>query len=141
MMMTGPAPDPEAEARISGLKLAKPAQPASIPELRHRAVQFATGNGAGDKLASDVALAVSEAVTNVVKYAYAGGEAEGMIELAASADGGWLEISVRDRGEGFGEGSSDGLGLGLAIIARICADLKIVQDGAGTEVQMRFALA
>ena len=43
-------------------------------------------------------------------------------------------------GEAFGKGSADGLGLGLAIIARLCSDLKIVQEGDGTEVRMRFPL-
>lgn len=126
-------------SRIAGLTLAKPAEAAAVPALRHRAAEFASANGAGEELVADVALAVSEAVTNVVKYAYSTG-AEGVIELSASAASGWLEIWVRDRGTGFGQGSSDGLGLGLSIIARLCADMKIVQEGGGTEVQMRFAL-
>ena len=115
------------------------AEPAAVPALRHRAREFAAAQGADERLAADVALAVSEAVTNVVKYAYEGG-AEGKIELAASVDEGWLTLWVRDRGTGFGRGSIDGLGLGLSIIARLCADMKIVQEGSGTEVQMRFAL-
>lgn len=47
---------------------------------------------------------------------------------------------MRDRGEGFGQGSTDGLGLGLSIIARLCSELTIVQEGDGTEVRMRFPL-
>lgn len=121
------------------LSVVEPAEPASVPTLRHRARKFAAEQGADEQLVADVALAVSEAVTNVVKYAYEGG-AEGSIELAGSAEGGWLDIWVRDRGPGFGKGSTDGLGLGLSIIARLCADLRIVQEGVGTEVQMRFAL-
>ena len=88
-------------------------------------------------MVADVALAVSEAVTNAVKYAKVAG-ADGVVELSASRTKGWLEVKVRDRGEAFGQGSSDGLGLGLTIIARRAADLKIVQEGDGTEVQMRF---
>ncbi len=45
-----------------------------------------------------------------------------------------------NRGEGFGRGSPDGLGLGLTIIARLAGDLRIVQEGDGTEVRMRFPL-
>ena len=52
----------------------------------------------------------------------------------------WLEFRITDRGESFGKGSADGLGLGLAIIARLCDELQIVQEGAGTTVMMRFAL-
>jgi anti-sigma regulatory factor (Ser/Thr protein kinase) len=121
------------------LNLRLPAEPASVPTLRRRASQFAAEHGVGQDVVADVALAVSEAVTNAVKYAKVEG-AEGVVELTAATKGRWLEMSVRDRGEGFGKGSSDGLGLGLAIIARLCADLKIVQEGDGTEVRMRFPL-
>lgn len=122
-----------------GLDLRLPAEPSSVPTFRRRASQFAAEHGVGQEIVADVALAVSEAVTNAVKYANVTG-AEGVVELSATAEGGWLEVRVRDRGEGFGKGSSDGLGLGLSIIARLCADLRIVQEGDGTEVRMRFPL-
>jgi len=64
-----------------------------------------------------------------------------VLDLCAARKGDWLEVRVRDRGEGFGKGSADGLGLGLTIIARLAADLRIVQEGEGTEVRMRFPLA
>jgi serine/threonine-protein kinase RsbW len=116
-----------------------PAEPASVPELRHRAARFAVEQGVDEAVVDDVALAVSEAVTNAVKYAGVTG-AEGVVELAGAQREGWLEVTVRDRGEGFGGGSTDGLGLGLSIIARLCAELTIVQEGDGTEVRMRFPL-
>jgi serine/threonine-protein kinase RsbW len=121
------------------LSVIEAAKPASVPTLRHRAREFAAAQGAGDQLVADVALAVSEAVTNVVKYAYKAG-INGNIELTGTAEQGRLEIWVRDCGTGFGRGSVDGLGLGLSIIARLCEDMKIIQEGAGTEVRMRFAL-
>ena len=121
------------------LNLTLPLEPASVPTLRRRASQFAAEQGVGQDVVADVALAVSEAVTNAVKYANASG-ADGIVELTAGRNEGWLEVRVRDRGQGFGKGSSDGLGLGLSIIARLCADLKIVQEGDGTEVLMRFPL-
>lgn len=117
-----------------------PAQPASVTALRHRAATFAKEQGAGPEVVADVALAVSEAVTNAVKYAYEA-ETAGTVELSASVRKSWLEICIRDSGTGFGRGSTDGLGLGLSIIARLCADMKIVQEGDGTEVRMRFPLA
>jgi serine/threonine-protein kinase RsbW len=119
------------------LHLSLPAEPASVPELRHHAAAFAKAMGADEELTADVALAVSEAVTNAVKYAYQA-EIPGEVELAGTIEDGWLEIRIHDRGEGFGAGSSDGLGLGLSIIARLCGDLRIIQEGNGTEVQMRF---
>jgi len=124
----------------SRLNLTLPAEPASVPAFRRQASQFAAEQGVGQDVVADVALAVSEAVTNAVKYAKVSG-AKGVVELSAAASDGWLEVKVRDHGEGFGKGSSDGLGLGLAIIARLCSDLKIIQEGDGTEVQMRFPLS
>jgi len=117
-----------------------PAEPASVTALRHRAAAFAKEQGAGPEVVADVALAVSEAVTNAVKYAYET-EPAGTVELSASVREPWLEICIRDSGTGFGRGSTDGLGLGLSIIARLCAEMKIVQEGDGTEVQMRFPLS
>lgn len=117
-----------------------PAEPAAVPQLRHRAAEFAADQGAEQAVIDDVSLAVSEAVTNAVKYAGVTG-AEGVVELSGAQRDGWLEVTVRDRGEGFGRGSTDGLGLGLTIIARLCSELKIVQEGDGTEVRMRFPLS
>lgn len=122
------------------MDLTLPAEPASVPELRHRAAEFAIALGAEQEVVDDVALAVSEAVTNAVKYANAA-DADGVVELAGAQRNGWLEVTVRDRGEGFGKGSTDGLGLGLSIIARLCSELTIVQEGDGTEVRMRFPLS
>ncbi len=122
------------------LNLTLPAEPASVPLLRHRAARFAAQQGVDAAVVDDVALAVSEAVTNAVKYANAA-DADGVVELSGAQRGGSLEVTVRDRGEGFGKGSTDGLGLGLSIIARLCSELTIVQEGDGTEVRMRFPLA
>jgi anti-sigma regulatory factor (Ser/Thr protein kinase) len=122
------------------MELVKPAEPASVPELRRRAARFAAEQGLNREGVADVALAVSEAVTNAVKYANTRG-GEGVVELSASRKKEWIELRVRDRGEAFGRGSADGLGLGLTIIARLSAELKIIQEGDGTEVRMRFRVA
>ncbi len=121
------------------INLQYPSEPASVTELRHRAAAFAAEQGADDRLVADVNLAVSEAVTNAVKYAERAGGA-GSLEFSAAAIGDWLELRLTDKGEHFGRGSTDGLGLGLTIIARLCDDLKIVQEGKGTSVLMRFVL-
>lgn len=121
------------------MKLVLPAEPASVPKLRHRVSRFAAEHGLAPDRVADVALAVSEAATNAVKYADAA-DAEGVVELSGSLEDDWLQVTVRDRGEGFGKGSVDGLGLGLSIIARLADELRIVQEGDGTEVRMRFPL-
>lgn len=128
--------------RPRSVSVAAPATPAAIAGLRHSAAEFASAHGADKKLTDDIALAVSEAVTNVVKYAYGPGQArpDSKVELEAEADDGWLEVRIYDRGAGFGRGASDGLGLGLSIMASLSAELTIVQEGEGTEVRMRFPL-
>jgi serine/threonine-protein kinase RsbW len=128
-----------AKATLSGFELIRPAEPETVTVFRHRAAAFAAEQGAGADLVNDVALAVTEAATNAVKYAY-GPSRRGSVELSASTEDGWLTLRVSDRGLGFGEGPSDGLGLGLAIIARVCDQFKVVQEGSGTLVLMRFVL-
>jgi len=121
------------------IQLECPSEPRSVTSLRHRAAEFAAEQGAGAALVADVNLAVSEAVTNAVKYAEEA-PSRGSIGLAAAIEDERLEFRITDTGERFGKGSTDGLGLGLAIIARLCDELQIVQEGAGTTVRMRFAL-
>ncbi|HEX8754340.1 MAG TPA: ATP-binding protein [Solirubrobacterales bacterium] len=121
------------------IELTEPARPPAIPILRRAARELALANDSGEQLADDVALAVSEAATNAVKYAYRTA-ATGTVRLFGEVSDGWLEITIADRGEGFGVGPSEGLGLGLIIIARLCNDLRIVQEGTGTTVRMRFLL-
>lgn len=130
----------EARATLRGFEATEPAIPETVTAFRHRASLFAAERGAGPDLVHDVSLAITEAVTNAVKYAYPAGQA-GTVELSASAEESWLTLLVRDRGTGFNEGPSEGLGLGLMLIARVSDHLKIVQDGTGTQVLMRFVLA
>lgn len=128
-----------ANPTLGGFELSRPAEPEAVTAFRHRAAAFAAENGAGPELVNDIALAVSEAVSNAVKYAY-GPDEVGSVALSTSVEEGWLTLRVTDRGAGFGTGSSDGLGLGLMIIASLCDHLKIIQEGSGTQVLMRFVL-
>jgi anti-sigma regulatory factor (Ser/Thr protein kinase) len=138
--MKGPAIGGEARPSpaIVSLKVCHPANPEAVPVLRHAAADFAAEHGADRPLRGDIALAVSEAVTNAVKHS--GVHAAESIRLTATVGDRWLEIRVSDRGAGFGAGESDGLGLGLPTIARLSAQLTISQEGLGTELQMRFPL-
>ncbi len=120
------------------IRLARRSEPATVTAFRHHAAAFAAEHGADAELTTDIAIAVSEAVTNAIKHAGAGCEAK--VELSAAVEGGWLEIRISDQGERFGELPSDGLGLGLTIIARFSSDFEIFQEGTGTQLLMRFAL-
>jgi serine/threonine-protein kinase RsbW len=121
------------------LALAAPAEAGAIPVLRREVTGFALRNGADERLAEDAALALTEAVTNAVKHAY-GSERRGGIDVTVSVEDGWLQLDVRDHGLGFRAGSAHGLGLGLEIIARLSAELTIVQSPTGSELAMRFPL-
>jgi serine/threonine-protein kinase RsbW len=127
-----PAPSPS-------LEVSEPASPEAIARLRHAAHAFAASHGAEDRLLDDIGLAVSEAATNAVKYAYEP-TGQGRVHLNGSAGDGWLELIVVDRGRGFREGDSGGLGLGLSIIAELATELTVEQAATGTTVSMRFAL-
>ena len=133
-----PTPDPTRPA-AQDTTVRLPAVPASVPELRWAARDFALENGADEGLAGDIMLAVSEAVTNAVKHAYPG--AEGEIELLASlAEGGRLVVLVRDSGGGFGPNSSEGLGAGLMLMRECADELDVDQRPGGVTVRMVFAL-
>lgn len=131
--------EPPSPARsVATLKLCHPALAEVVPLFRHAATDFAAEQGAGPELRADIALAVSEAVTNAVKHSDA--HEDETVAMTATAADGWLEIAVRDRGTGFGTTESDGLGLGLPVIARLSARLTISQEGDGTELRMGFPL-
>jgi serine/threonine-protein kinase RsbW len=121
------------------LEFHRRAVPSSVPAARHAARDFALAQGAGPSLVELVNLAVSEAVSNVVKYAYEPEEI-GNVQMRAAVVDGFLEIQVTDQGLGFRDHAAGGLGLGLSLIAEVSSDLEISQDGKGTELRMRFLL-
>lgn len=113
---------------------------ASIPVARHHAAAFAAAAGmAGDRLDA-LRLAVSEAVTNVVRHAYRGRPGDVGLTLGACDDELWVLVS--DTGCGHHVAACDpGLGLGLALIADACDHFVLTERAAGgTEAQMRFTV-
>jgi anti-sigma regulatory factor (Ser/Thr protein kinase) len=122
------------------IELVLPAVATSVATMRHRARAFAAAHAGDPDLQDAVALVISEAVTNAVKYAYGHLEHDGEIRLSGSARQDWLEFEVSDQGNGFREGESTGLGLGLQLIAKLSSDMKIVEGPTGTCIQIRFAL-
>jgi serine/threonine-protein kinase RsbW len=92
----------------------------------------------------DIALAVSEAVSNAVKHAYPGRNRDGTVELHARISDAMLEVLVCDDGEGMQPRSaSPGLGLGLAVIGHVTQDLQVENrdPSPGVRVRMTFAIA
>ena len=110
----------------------------SVGVARRRVAAFASEIGADRQLQARVALAVSEAATNVVMHAYRGAAAR-RLHVVADFEDGDIEVVVVDEGEGLRPGRSPGLGVGLGAIAE-CCDEFIVREGdpAGVELWMRF---
>jgi serine/threonine-protein kinase RsbW len=93
----------------------------------------------------DLKLALTEACTNSVRHAYAGGE--GLVEIVYELHPDRLVVEVSDRGEGFEpppppaetadeEELSEG-GLGIAIIEALSDELEI-GGGEGGGSRLRF---
>jgi anti-sigma regulatory factor (Ser/Thr protein kinase) len=85
-------------------------------------------------------LAVTEAVTNVVRHAYSA--PGGTVTLRAEASANELVVVVAD--EGIGSRGpiarrSPGMGVGLALIRELSASAHLESANTGTTVTMRFA--
>lgn len=111
----------------------------SVGDARRRLVKFAAELGADRELQAKVALAVSEAATNVVMHAYPDAGPR-PLHVAADFEAGDLEVIVADRGDGLRARRSPGLGAGLGIIAETCDEFVVREreGGAGVELWMRF---
>jgi anti-sigma regulatory factor (Ser/Thr protein kinase) len=121
------------------LELDLPAVPASCARGRRDVGAAVAGRGLDS---AAVALAVSEAVTNVVVHAYRDREPEagdGRVHIRVSADASGIWIRVSDEGVGMSpRDDSPGLGVGLSVIATVTDQLLILQGDTGTRVHMRF---
>jgi serine/threonine-protein kinase RsbW len=113
------------------------AVPSSVPRLR-RALRAAIAGRGFDEDA--VALAATEAVTNVVRHAYQ--QPGGSVALSATASADELTIVVADEGLGSRsltlQGDAKGLGMGLALIRELCAHVRIEPTHTGTTLAMLF---
>ncbi|MDP9277083.1 MAG: ATP-binding protein, partial [Actinomycetota bacterium] len=89
---------------------------------------------------ADIALAVSEAVTNVIAHAH-DQASPGAVILAAERDGDALRVLVRDHGV-TRRAAALGAGLGLATIGQVAQSLEVrIDETGGAELRMKFQLA
>jgi serine/threonine-protein kinase RsbW len=98
-----------------------------------------------EELVADLKLALTEAVSNSVRHAYAGGT--GFVSVAYELSRDALAIEVVDDGEGFdperpqlleGEELTEG-GLGIAIIRTIADDFELQSRPGVRGSRLRFA--
>jgi serine/threonine-protein kinase RsbW len=117
------------------LELELPARSASVARARHAAERLAGAAGASR---SKVALAVSEAVTNVIQHAYPG--VDGRVFVRGHEMDGRLVLEVVDHGVGMRPNpNSKGLGFGLPLIGQMADDVRIDAGPTGTTVEISFA--
>ena len=124
---------------LDGVDLALPAEPGSVSEARLAVVDLAEGQGFGRDAVPAIAVAVSEAASNVVVHAYQG-RPTGSLFVRAEMDGDELCVTVSDEGPGLRPRiDPPGLGLGLPLIAVLASRMEVGQDADGRNfVRMRF---
>ncbi len=118
------------------------AEPSSVRLVRSEIMRwFGELNQADDRLAASIAVAVSEAVGNVVRHAYPGASA-GRVEVEAQLEDSTIVVSVSDGGTGMTAGvSREHNGMGLPVIGRLADGVTVVSDDGGTRLSMRFDMA
>jgi anti-sigma regulatory factor (Ser/Thr protein kinase) len=121
------------------LDLRLPAVPSSVQKARDAVAAVVSNLVRGKRVADDVRLCVSEAVTNVVRHAY--GRDGGDVEIVVERENGEVSVVVRDTGKGMTKAEREGRvgGFGLKIIERIADRYRIsTTPNAGVEVEMIF---
>lgn len=113
------------------------AEAANVGPLRLAVVAFAEEAGVPDT--GRLALAVTEAMANVVLHAYRDSEA-GDMRVVACDEPDRLVVVVRDYGGGMRpRPDSPGLGMGLPLISQMTDDLQIeAAQEVGTLLRMHF---
>jgi anti-sigma regulatory factor (Ser/Thr protein kinase) len=136
-----PAPAPPAEPDEPLIYEALlPAVPASVPRIRQELVGMLRQLDVASERLGDIALVLSEAVTNVVLHGYAH-DRPGPLYASAGLTGRTLRISVVDFGRGLGSPSpSPGGGFGLSLIGELSDDLQICSNepDEGTSLHVVF---
>ena len=94
-----------------------------------------------DGVAASIAVALSEAVGNVVRHAYRG-DGPGRVDIGAELRGETIVVTVTDGGDGMAARlERDHNGMGLPVIGRMADGVSVVSDGGGTRLSMQFDLA
>jgi serine/threonine-protein kinase RsbW len=136
------SPTPPVRNEFAAIASELPATAEAVPAARSAVVAFARTHGAGPTERERIALAVSEAVTNVVRHAYPAG-AQGPVRYVAEVEDDRFQVVVADAGGGLADTRhrDPGLGMGLQLIADVTSDFALTTiDGGGFEVRMCFIL-
>lgn len=113
----------------------RPAVPETVPELRKLLAAAIDGWGFDE---FEVALATTEALSNVVQHAYP--REEGALTLMATLAGDELVVAVADQGMGARSFrlESRPYGVGLQLMANLSVRMSVEPVSDGTTVTMWF---
>lgn len=115
------------------------AVPESVPEARRIATAAACAFGLDRETVDGLAVAVTEAASNVVRHAYREGGGEFDVEVWRNETA--IEIVIRDEGDGISMSPSPsmGAGFGMTLMATLADSLGVsTPRGGGTEIRLRF---
>lgn len=116
------------------------AVPEVVSAVRASLARWMRTLNVGQSVMDDVALAITEACTNVVLHAYRDGP-NGSLRVVADRGPGGLRVEVTDDGCGPAPRlDSPGVGLGLPLMAALTTSLEVrpADEGHGTVVTMVF---
>lgn len=140
-MMTAPPPP---------FTMRLPAGPAALPVLLDALEAWLAATGLSDEARLDLALAVDEAVANILEHGYRGGPGE--VEVVAAADDAGVTITVADAGPPFDplgvpppalDGDLESRpagGLGIHLIRSLTDSVEYRREGDRNVLVMRRAL-
>jgi serine/threonine-protein kinase RsbW len=120
-----------------------PARAESVPTARQATAGCVRELGVEESVAQAVALAVTEACSNVVLHAYRDQEVPGEMTVLVEKPDASLRVTVFDDGPGIvPRVDSPGLGLGLPLISQLTDGLELSsRPEGGSQVCMRFDLS
>jgi anti-sigma regulatory factor (Ser/Thr protein kinase) len=126
----------------SRLEISIAAEPGSVRLVRSEIMRwFHELPHDDDSLAASIAVAVSEAVGNVVRHAYPG-QGTGRVEIEAQLEDSGIVVSVSDGGTGMtAKAGREHNGMGLPVIGRLADGVTVVSDDGGTRLSMHFELS
>jgi anti-sigma regulatory factor (Ser/Thr protein kinase) len=113
------------------------AKPESLAVARHALRDWLDAEGWERDRALDVELATGEAVANVIRHAYPGGD--GDFDLTAARDTASVWVTVSDEGCGAAPVPDSARRLGVPLMQSLAEEVRLTRrPGQGTEVRMRF---